>query len=66
MTIDELKALKTELDELVALRENLASTQQRCTELLLENRRLNRELAQAKEHLDECADWYDEAVGDPH
>ena len=45
MTLEELKLLKAELDELVNLRENMAATQSRCTDLLLENRRLNKELA---------------------
>jgi len=53
MTDEQLKTLKSELDEIDlagmvidevrALRKNMKSTQERCTELLEENRRLKRE-----------------------
>ena len=45
MTLNDLKELKLELDELVQLRENLASTQERCSALLIENRRLTKRIA---------------------
>jgi len=44
MTNEEFKRLKAEIDEVAALRDNLKATQNRCTDLLTENRRLNREL----------------------
>jgi hypothetical protein len=46
MTDEQLRALKAELDEVVALRDNLKATQGRCNELLEENRQLKRELAE--------------------
>lgn len=43
MTDEELKALKRELDEVVALRDNMTATVNRCSELLEETRRQRRE-----------------------
>lgn len=47
VTLDDLKAVKKALDHVVALEENLAAVQTRCTDLIQENRRLNKELAKA-------------------
>ena len=48
MTDEQLKALKVEFDELVALRDNLKATQERCTQLINEKRELERQLARLK------------------
>lgn len=45
MTDEELRKLKAELDELQALRDNLTATQNRCSALLTENRKLKSHLA---------------------
>lgn len=39
MTDEQLHALKREFDEVVALRDNLKATQERCSQLLNESRR---------------------------
>ena len=49
MTDKELKALLAELDEVVALRENLSATQARCTELITEARRYKNALRMIQE-----------------
>jgi hypothetical protein len=41
--LEQLLAVKAELDEHVALSDNLRATQERCTELLEENRQLARD-----------------------
>jgi len=48
MTDDEAKTLRAALDENVALRDNLRSTQERCSALLTENRALRHQLATMK------------------
>ena len=44
MIDEELRAFKREVDEVVALRDNLTATQQRCNELLEESRSRGRRI----------------------
>jgi len=48
MTDDEARTLRAALEENVALRDNLRSTQERCSELLTENRKLKSHNASMK------------------
>ena len=48
MTDEELATLRAALNENAALRDNLKSTQERCSTLLTENRALKRQLATMK------------------
>jgi seryl-tRNA synthetase len=44
--LNEVNIVGRMIDELRALRSNMTTTQARCTELLQENRRLNREIGE--------------------